>query len=349
MNQHNSQLNVGSTGRTKNRLESAISISIIAFLLAISATLFVRQANTDVKRFGITAPNLQLTQKPVPEPDNSPVIQPPAGFNKLSEAEAYNAENLYEKIDGKAPLYTEAGFLKLYCQRFVNKTDANLWMEVFLYDMGNVRNAFSVYSMQRRADAKILPTFAQTYGYGTSNGLYFVCGHYYTEVVGSAESDILLMAMLETASNIQKNPMAAGDSKIDELDLFQSENLVPDSMQLYLKNAFGFEGLSDVFTAQYKIGDQPVTVFFSKRPNAEDAEAMAVSYRKFLMENGATVKQTTSEFLKNKVFDFYGVTEMVFTTGQFVVGVHEAENQDAAEKAAMILAVKLSNGSKVKQ
>jgi hypothetical protein len=120
-------------------------------------------------------------------------------------------------------------------------------------------------------------------------------------------------------------------------------------MKLYLKNAFGFEGLSDVFTAQYKIGGQPITVFFSKRPNAQDAEAMAASYRKFLTENGATIKQTTSEFLKNKVFDFYGVTEMVFTTGQFVVGVHEAENQDAAEKAAMILAVKLSNGNKVKQ
>jgi hypothetical protein len=349
MNQNNPQFNVGSTGRTKSGLESIISISIIAILLIISATLFVRQANTDISRFGITAPNLHTPQKPTPGPENSPVIQPPAGFDKLSQAEVYNAENLYEKIDGKAPLYTEAGFLKLYCQRFVNKTDANLWMEVFLYDMDNVRNAFSVYSMQRRPDAKILPTFAQVYGYGTSNGLYFVCGRYYTEVIGSAESDQLVMAMLETAANIQKNPIVTSDLKIEELDLFQSENLVPDSMKLYLKNDFGFEGLSDVFTSQYKIGSQPITVFFSKRPNAQDAEAMAESYRKFLTENGATAKQTTSEFLKNKVFDFYGATEMVFTTGQFVVGVHEAENQDAAEKAAMILAVKLSNNKKVKQ
>ncbi len=348
MNQNNPQFNVGSTGRTKSRLESVISISIIAILLAIAATLFVRQADTDISRFGITATNLQSAQKPAPEVENSPVIQAPAGFDKLSEPEIYDAENLYEKINGKAPLYTEAGFLKLYCQRFVNKSDTNLWMEVFLYDMGSLRNAFSVYSMQRRPDAKTLSAFVQMYGYGTSNGLYFVYGRYYIEMIGSAESDQLVMAMLETAANIQKNPTAADDLKIEELDLFLSENLVPDSMKLYLRNAFGFEGLSDIFTAQYKIDSREITVFFSKRPNAQDAASMADGYSKFIKENGATVKQTTSEFLKNKVFDFYGATEIVFTTGPFVVGVHEAENQDAAEKAAMILAVKLSNGNKAK-
>ena len=45
--------------------------------------------------------------------------------------------------------------------------------------------------------------------------------------------------------------------------------------------------------------------------------------------------------LKDKIFDFYGVTEMVFAKGPFVIGVHEAENQAAAEKAAIMLADKL--------
>lgn len=349
MNQNNPQFSISPGRRTQNRLETVISISIVAVLLIIAAILLVRQSDTDISRFGIVAENVQLAQKPPSIAKDSPAIPAPTEFDKLSAEEIYTAENLYEKIDGKAPLYTEAGFLKLYCQRFVDKSDPNLWMEVFLYDMGNIRNAFSVFSMQRRPDAKILPTFTQTYGYGTSNGLYFTHGRYYTEVVGSAESDLLVMAMLETAANIQKNPMAANDLKIEELDLFRSENLVPDSMKLYSKNAFGFEGLSDIFTAQYKIDNRAITVFFSKRANAQDAASIAEQYGKFLVENGATIKQTTSEFLKNKVFDFYGATEMVFTTGQFVVGVHEAENQEAAEKAAMILAVKLSNGTTAKQ
>lgn len=349
MNQYNPQSNTQVQRQAKNRLETVVSVSIIAVLLIITVILLVRQSDTDISRFGIVAENVQLAQKPPSIAEDSPAIPAPTGFDKLSAAEIYTTENLYEKINGKAPLYTEAGFLKLYCQRFVDKSDPNLWMEVFLYDMGNIRNAFSVFSMQRRPDAKVLPTFDQAYGYSTSNGLYFTHGRYYTEVIGSAESDQLVMAMLETAANIQKNPMAANDLKIEEFDLFRSENLVPDSMKLYLKNAFGFEELSDVFAAQYKIGDLAITVFFSKRPNVQDASSMAEQYVKFLVENGATVKQTTSEFLKDKVFDFYGATEIVFTTGQFVVGVHEVENQEAAEKAATILAVKLSNGNKVKQ
>ncbi len=331
MNQHNPQFNVGSTGRTKNRLESIISVFIIAILLAIAATLFVRQANTDISKM-----------------ENSPSIQIPTGFDKLSEAEVYTTEDLYEKINGKAPLYTEAGFLKLYCQRFVNKSDKNLWMEVFLYDMGNVRNAFSVYSMQKRAEADALPAFDQM-GYKTSNGAYFVHGKFYVEIVGSSESQQLAEAMVETSADIQKNAIAVTDLNIAELDLFPSQNLVPNSMKLYLKNAFGFEGLSDIFAAQYKTDSQAITVFFSKRPDTKDAEAMAESYRKFLVENGATVKHTTDELLKDKVFDFYGAIEIVSTTGQLVVGVHEAENQDAAEKAAKMLADKLSSENAVKQ
>ena len=345
MSQHNSKFKVGSTGRTNNRLESAISISIVVILLMIAVSLLARQSNTDISRFGITAANLQLTQNSPSVIENNHLIQPPSGFAKLSEAEVYTAENLYEKINGKAPLYTEAGFVKLYCQRFVNQNDTNLWMEIFLYDMGNLKNAFSVSSMQRRPDAKILPTFGQMYGYCTSNGLYFVYGPYYAEVVGSAESDQLVMAMLEMGTSIQKNPITAVDLKINELDLLPSENLVHGSIKLYLKNAFGFEGLSDIFTAQYKMDSLEITVFFSKRPDAKNAETIAERYRKFLTENSATVKQTTNELLQDNVFDFYGVTEIVFATGPFVVGVHEAENQEAAEKAVKIFADKLSSST----
>ena len=114
MNHHSSDFSVSSTGRISKRLESVISISIIAILLIISAILFVRQANTDMSRFGITAANMQLPQKmqPVPVVENSPAIQAPAGFEKLSDAETYTAENLYEKIDGKAPLYHRSGILE---------------------------------------------------------------------------------------------------------------------------------------------------------------------------------------------------------------------------------------------
>lgn len=317
--------------------ESVISICIIAILIIIAGVIFVKQSDVDISRFGIT----DGKQQPAPETLSkekfilSEIV--PAGFETLSAEEVYTAENLYEKINGKALFYTESGFVKLPCQRFGSKNDANLWMEVFIYDMGSIRNAFSVYSLQRRADANILPIFSQTYGYGTSNGLYFVHGRFYVEVTGSAESDALVMAMLEAAQKIQKSAAVTGEAAIAEVDLFPSENIVPASIKLYLANAFGFEGWTDVFTAQYKDGDQIITVFLSRKPDAKCAEVMAENYRKFLVKNGAKIKQANNEGLKNKVLDLYGMTEIIFTTGTFVCGIHEAENQELAEKLAALL------------
>jgi hypothetical protein len=41
--------------------------------------------------------------------------------------------------------------------------------------------------------------------------------------------------------------------------------------------------------------------------------------------------------------DFYGKTEIVFTVGPFVAGIHEAESQEPAEKTAEELINKLNS------
>jgi hypothetical protein len=259
----------------------------------------------------------------------------PAGFEPLSKAESYNADNLYEKIDGKAPLYTESGFEELFTQRFVSTSDPNLWMELYVYDMGTLRNAFSVYGVQRRADAEAFPSIQ--FAYKSSNALYFVHGKYYIELVGSSESDELFKAMTEVAAKIQTNLAVDPDTGIAELALFPQEDLVLGSIKLYLANAFGFEKLTNTFAARYRVENETITAFLSKQVNSKDAETIAESYRNFLTENGAVIKNTTNKALVGKVMDSYGATEIVFTVGHFVAGIHEAENQQAAEKLAEIL------------
>jgi len=270
----------------------------------------------------------------------------PAGFETLSRIEVYNSENLYEKINGKAPFYTESGFQELFTQRFASKDRDNLWFELYVYDMGTVRNAFSVFSVQRRADADILPLFHPLSGYGTSNALYFVNGNYYIELVGSDESGELFKAMTEIPDKLRKKLAVDKVTEIAELSLFPSENIVPGSVKLYLANAFGFEGLTDTFTAQYEIDGETITAFLSKRVGSRDAEAIAKSYHKFLMENGAVVKKAFNKILADKVIDFYDTTEILLSKGQFMVGIHEAENQKSAEKLAVMLINNLSRAAK---
>ena len=326
--------------RAKNR-ESVISICLILILLLIGAVVFVRQFDTDMSRFGIEA----VTELPPQKPQTDQKCQRnlsvfvPEGFVTLTEVEDYNSDNLYEKINGKAPFYTETGFRQLITQRFVSTEDQTLWMELYLYDMGNVRNAFSVFSRQRRPESTIVSSLANPeFAYKTANGLYFVHGHYYIEVSGSAVSGKLLEAVMQLGRNIVDKIEVAGNNKIKEFELF-AEGAIAGSFKLYLINAFGFQELTNTLSARYKIDGEVLTAFVSHRSDGENAKTIAEDYIKFLIENEATVKK---EINSGKVLDFYGTTEIVLSVGNFIVGIHEAENQQAAENLTKILVDKLN-------
>ena len=65
------------------RLESVISICLLAILSLVGVGVFIKQFNYNISQLSSFVPS---------------------GFEMLSKVEVYNSENLYEKIDGKAPL-----------------------------------------------------------------------------------------------------------------------------------------------------------------------------------------------------------------------------------------------------
>jgi hypothetical protein len=102
------ELAVGSIKYRARRLESVISICLLAILFLIGLGIFIKQSDYDMSRFGIgtaAAPKFEIPF------ELSSLV--PAGFETLSKTEVYHPENLYEKINGKAPLYIESGFEKL--------------------------------------------------------------------------------------------------------------------------------------------------------------------------------------------------------------------------------------------
>jgi len=304
-------------------LESLVSILVLLAIILIAIAVFI--CGTQPQQINPAIDTRILT---------------PAGFDAVSETEIYNADNLYEKIDGKAPLYTESGFEKLYTRRFASPVDPNLAMELYLFDMGNIRNAFSVYSLQRRPDAEILPAF--DFAYRTANALYLVHGRCYAEIIGFSESTGLSKAILEVAQNIQKNLVTDKNAQIPELAFFPQENLIAGSIKFYLASAFGFDGLTNTFTAAYKIDDQTITAFFSKRSSKQDAETIAESYYNFLIANGGAAETAADKNFTGKIVELSGAAEIIFTTGSFVGGIYDAENRQTAEKLAAMLSTRLS-------
>lgn len=309
-------------GRART-LESAVGVLILLIMIGTAVGIYVISRDYNMARFGITS-----------EQESG------GDFSPVGKAETYNYDNLYEKIDGKAPMYQEAGFVGLTAQRFAAKSNSELGFELYIYDMNNAKNAFSVYSRQKRADATDLSDLgASAFGYVAGNAICISLGKNYVEMIGSAESNELVDGMKAIAQNMAAQLKPTDKDKIVELGYFP-QGTVAGSWKLQIDNAFGFDGLTDTYSATYKIGDKAISIFFSRRKNADEAKTVAKNYYDFLIANGGKAVTADGEILKSagaSVVDFYGSFEIVFPSGVFVGGVHEADNKEAAEKGAEVL------------
>lgn len=312
--------------RRVRRFESIVSLCLLGGIVLIGLGVFVKQFDYEMSQFGM---DVISTENSTVNEEISLTSLSSSSFETLLETEVYDSETLYEKINGKAPFYTESGFRELVTQRFVSKSDEKLWAELYVYDMGSVRNAYSVYSRQKRPDGSVIPEMK--FAYLGGNSLFAAHGQYYIEFVGSTKSKELSEAMQEITRKFSTENIVA-DVEIEQMQLFGKEDLVAGSIKLYLNDAFGFDGLDDVFTGQYKIGDDIVTVFLSERPSSADAKKVVQQYHKFLLDNGGVdISASDAEI---KIVDFYGTIEIVGTTRQYIFGIHEAENRQAAEQLA---------------
>jgi len=326
------------------KTESIVSIVLLILLVLAGVGIFFKQFHYDATRLDIS---LAVAELPVPKSvgtEIDPASLLPAGFVAMTERETFERDTLYVKIDGKADLYLESGFEKLSCQRFVSGDDEKLWAEIYLYNMGTARNAFAVYSIQRRAAAASLPL--SRFSYKAKSAVFLAAAKYYVEIIAAVESEKLHDAVLTVAQNIAKLPDEQEDSLV-ELKFFPEAGLIADSFKLHLTSAFGFEGLDNTFTAKYSLGEGTVTAFLSQRQSLEEANEVADNYYQFLIDNGATITSAVNDSLAGKVLDFYDSIEIILVSGHFILGVHEAYDRLSAEKVAIMLEEKVMEAADI--
>ena len=259
------------------------------------------------------------------------LITIPKGVLPETSPEIFNPDNLYEKIDGQAELYLSAGFQRLKSQSFVKADKPDLWVDLFVYDMGNVQNAFAVFSMQRREECESIEL--GQFSCSLTGALFLVHGPYYVEIIasmGTAEASEMIRSIAENF--IRENRVE--EKPIVELSLFPRSNLIENSISMIPANAFGYDGLNRVFIANYRLVEKKVTAFISRRESPLKAEELALKYHAFLLRyGGKDVKPGTG--IKNaKVVEIAEAYEVIFTHKSTLAGVHEATDKGEAESLA---------------
>ncbi|MGD8963114.1 MAG: hypothetical protein PVF29_18090 [Desulfobacterales bacterium] len=325
--------------------QTLLSLIILCVLAIIAGGIFtaqfsyfpaVRQLASDLSAGDKT----QLASAATAEPA---LITPPAGQVPMMPMEAFDAATLSDKINGKAELYLSAGFKRLHSQRLKSETAGDVWMEVFVYDMQTPQNAFSVFSAQRREDARTLDL--GQYGYQTSNALFFVHGPYYVEVVASDRTEAILQPMRTFAETfIAAHSVRA--QAIQEKALFPRDGLIEDSIALVSADAFGYERFDQIFTAAYQLEDTQLMAYFSRRKSPGEAQELAGGYADFLMAFGGSAEESDLAIPSAKVIYILDTYEVVFSHGPYLVGVREATSQQPAQDLAQQLYDRIQEASR---
>jgi Family of unknown function (DUF6599) len=333
------------SGNERDGTEQRVGLVILLCLAGIAAGVFLKQFffNPAVRVATTAAPVAARTVSSASSGE-TPTIQPP-DLSAFSAPETFTADNLYDKIDGKADLYLTAGFVQLRCQRFALKAAKGDWMEWFVYDMGALPGAFAVFSLQRRADAQAFDL--TPFAYQTQNSLYFVCGRYYIEAVTAMPTEPMMAAMRAMARQfVAAHP--PGAMQIPELKLFPPDSLETGSQGLQVADAFGFDQFTNVFTAQYRLPNgatnAEVLAYLEITKTAAAATVLRNAYRSFLLANGGKEMDAGDTGALGKPINFMDSIEIVFADGNVVAGVHAAPDLASAAKVAQQLVDSLRKG-----
>jgi len=318
---------------------------ILLCLAGIAAGVYFKQFsfNPAVLAAATVAPEAAKTAAAPASGEATPALPPE--LTVMSAPENFGPDDVYNKIDGKADLYLTAGFVHMTCQRFALKATNDDWMEWFVYDMGALPQAFSVFSLQRRAGGQAIGL--TPFAYQTDNAIYFVSGRYYVEAVTAMPVPAMMKGMMAMAQQfVAAHP--PGPSVILELKLFPPENLEADSQGLQMADAFGFDGFTNVFTAKYQLPsggtNVEVLAYLKITKTAADATTLRDAYRSFLLANGGKEIESPDAASIGKPVNFMDNIEIVFAESNMVVGVHAAPDAASAAKAARQLADSLRKG-----
>jgi hypothetical protein len=324
-----------------SKREPLVSLAILTVLVGIAIGVYFKQFRYDRAVFTVTLSEQGSFASPSSNSSGSSGLEVylPDGMVPLTPPESFGPNNLSDKINGKAELYLSAGFLSLHSQRFVKTENSNVWMEVFVYDMGTMRNAFSVYGTQKRTDAEKVDL--APFAYRTSNAVFFVHGQEYVEIVAATATEEMATMMLSFAKNFIRN-RPVETHRLGELALFPPEHLDEESISLLASDVFSFQRLNNIWIAGYTIDDTPLTAFLSLRETSQEAAELVAAYCQFLIENGGTEEKLNVNIPGARVVRIFDTFEMIWSHDKLLAGVHEAERLDLAEKLALTLYRKLS-------
>ena len=267
------------------------------------------------------------TAAPKPAVKGGPLEISLSGIKPMSDTEFYNADNLFEKIDGRAPAYQNYNVQSLRCRSFNVVAVAGSFVDVYEYRFDNPVDAFGMFALER--DPKGSPLDFAPDGYSGEMGYFFRQGAAYVQIIASDVKAETLALTKAIAQNRAKE-LPADDHGLAGRRKLPAAGMIADSVSFVPENAQGQAAFKDVFQAKYKF-DGAELPFFIMVATPDDAAKAWKSFQDFCARFGKA--ENLPDVNGGKIFSaqVFGKWKVVYQREGELGGVFDAVDETKAQ------------------
>jgi hypothetical protein len=215
-----------------------------------------------------------------------PLPETLGGPPRFGQLRAYNAENLYEYINGHAEYYLSAGFQSLTVAEYAAEGAQQPELVVNLYQMGEPLFAFGVLMDELAPDA-VPKDGIGSMAFAAGSGLNLIYGPYYAQISSFADGLDLLPAANQLAAALRE-----GLGAVAALDL--SFPKLGETLDLYFvkQDYRGLEFLNNVLEQTVRRDGETFTAFMING-NPDQIQETGQALLAFLRNDGIPVQEQT--------------------------------------------------------
>jgi len=235
----------------------------------------------------------------------------------IETPEVYHPENLFEYINGAAESYISFDFKELVVAEYKKKGD-NCEVVLEIYDMGDEKNSFGIYSSERYPESHFISIGTQ--GYLDRGTLNFLVGSYYVKLLSFECGDKSEEYLKKFAKDITRK--VPGPHQFPAgIEVFPILGLKDNSERFILTNFLGYDFLHSGYTAEYQIDENEFSCFLVTGNSEEEAEQMMKKY--IDAKNDQEIEKTSYGF---HIKDRYYENIFVAQRGKYICGVMEIKD-----------------------
>ena len=241
------------------------------------------------------------------------------GWEKQDSKEIFDVDNLYNRINGAAPLFIENGFQEMTTFDYTKGED---YITVQVYRHATPEDAFGMYTTERSFDLTFFPIGGEAHG--DNESMYFFAGSVYVKIRSSQSNEDIGTALQEMAGAFAKK-IAPGTDYPASVRMFPKENKIPHSESYITSNYIGHDFLNKVYVCKYNKDGLDYQLFII---NAESKDGAKEILNKYFAFTRQSLEFSEGILLIN---DRYNGNIPCLWKGQYLIGIFNDNGKDVPD------------------